>query len=103
MSIIHLYPFQQRMCIPNFIFLADFQNAYAGLKVHADRTPWCMADGEMVHRHRQDGAWWPWGLVHGHHVEVLLNNALALSHGLAFNLNGIRIINDPVADGVSQI
>ena len=26
--------------------------AYAGLKVHPDRASWCIADGEMVHRHR---------------------------------------------------
>ena len=26
--------------------------AYVGLKVHTDRTPWCMADGEMVCRPR---------------------------------------------------
>ena len=28
------------------------QSAYVGLKVHTDRAPWCIADGEMVHRHR---------------------------------------------------
>ena len=27
-------------------------SAYAGLKVHPDRASWCIADGEMVHRHR---------------------------------------------------
>ena len=26
--------------------------AYAGLKMHPDRASWCIADGEMVHRHR---------------------------------------------------
>ena len=30
----------------------DAANAYAGLKVHPDRASWCIADGEMVHRHR---------------------------------------------------
>ena len=27
-------------------------DAYTGLKVHPDRAPWCIANGEMVHRHR---------------------------------------------------
>ena len=30
----------------------DIELAYAGLKVHPDRASWCIADGEMVHRHR---------------------------------------------------
>ena len=25
--------------------------AYVGLKVHTDRTPWCIAAGKMVRRH----------------------------------------------------
>lgn len=32
--------------------LVDGIIAYAGLKVHPDRASWCIADGEMVHRHR---------------------------------------------------
>ena len=26
-------------------------HAYVGLKVHTDRTPWCIAAGKMVRRH----------------------------------------------------
>ena len=31
---------------------STISTAYAGLKVHPDRASWCIADGEMVHRHR---------------------------------------------------
>ena len=30
----------------------DILTAEAGLEVHPDRASWCIADGEMVHRHR---------------------------------------------------
>ena len=83
--------------------LKNSLHAYAVLTVHDDRTAWCIAAGEMVHCHRSGGAWWPGGLVHGHHAGVLLNHALAFSHGLAFNLNGTCIINDSVTDGIGQI
>lgn len=64
----------------------------------------------MVHDQRKNGASLPlrWctvaaGVVHSHRAVGLLDDALALSHRFAFNLDGVRIINDSVANGVGQI
>lgn len=38
----------------------------------------------------------------GRHAGGLLRDALALAHGLSLDLDGIGIVDDPVADGVGQ-
>lgn len=47
-----------------------------------------MAAGSVVHQTAMPGE--------------LLWDALALSHGLALDLDGIGIVDDPVTDGISQ-
>ena len=49
----------------------------------------------MVHGGRGRGA-------PGRHAGGLLRDALALAHGLSLDLDGIGIVDDPVADGVGQ-
>ena len=41
--------------------------------------------------------------MHSHRAVELLDDTFALSHRLTFNLNGVRVINDSVADGIGQI
>ena len=49
----------------------------------------------MVHGGRGRGA-------PGRHAGGLLRDALALAHGLALDLDGIGVVDDPVTDGVGQ-
>ena len=41
-------------------------------------------------------------VVHQTAMRELLGDALALSHGLALNLDGIGVVDDPVTDGIGQ-
>ena len=56
---------------------------------------WCTASAEMVHGGRRHGA-------PDRHAGGLLRDALALAHGLALDLDGIGVVDDPVTDGVGQ-
>ena len=41
-------------------------------------------------------------VVHQTALQGITRNALALSHGLALNLDGIGVVDDSVTDGVGQ-
>ena len=56
----------------------------------------------MVHCFRRDGAWRPGAWCTRPPCRELLGDALALSHGLALNLDGIGVVDDSVTDGVGQ-
>ena len=56
----------------------------------------------MVHSFRKDGAWRPGAWCTRPPCGRSLGDALALSHGLALDLDGIGIVDDSVTDGISQ-
>ena len=56
----------------------------------------------MVHQFRRNGAWRPQAWCTGPPCGESLGNALALAHGLALNLDGIGVVDDPVTNGVGQ-
>ena len=56
---------------------------------------WCTTSAEMVHGGRERGA-------PDRHARKLLWDTLALSHGLALDLDGIGVVDDPVTNGVGQ-
>ena len=56
----------------------------------------------MVHCFRRDGAWRPQAWCTGPPCGKLLWDTLTLSHGLALDLDGIGVVDDPVTDGVGQ-
>ena len=49
-----------------------------------------------------NGAWKPGAWYTGPPCKELLRDALALAHGLALDLDGIGVVDDPVTDGVCR-
>ena len=56
----------------------------------------------MARPFRRNGAWRPGAWCTRPPCRELLGDALALSHGLALNLDGIGVVDDPVTDGIGQ-
>ena len=54
----------------------------------------------MVHHLRLNGAWQPGAWCTGSPCVELLGDALAFAHGFALELDGIGVVDDPVADSV---
>ena len=56
----------------------------------------------MAHHHCRNGAWRPGAWCTRPPCGKLLWDTLTLSHGLALNLDGIGVVDNPVTDGISQ-
>ena len=83
-------------------------NAYAARKVHADHRSLCMRSGEIVHAFRLRLCMAAGAVVHDRHAaflldyRILLSYCPTLSHRVTFNLDCMRVIDNPVTDCIGH-
>ena len=86
----------------------DSPIAYAARKVHADRRSLCMRSGEIVHAFRLRLCMAAGAVVHDRHAaflldyRILLSYCPTLSHRVTFNLDCMRVIDNPVTDCIGH-